>query len=61
MGPQWHEWLAQHRAPEFVPPQLHGFVEVADTPEQAAERVAQGIARVRGERLAQYERQGSLA
>ena len=61
MGPQWHEWLAQHRGPAFVPPHLHGFVEVADTPEQAAEKAALGIARVRGERLAQFERQGSLA
>lgn len=61
MGAQWHAWLAQHRAPEFVPPQLHGLVEVADTPEQAAERVAAGIERVRGVRLARYEQQGSLA
>jgi uncharacterized protein (TIGR00730 family) len=52
MGPQWHDWLTLHRAPEFVPERLHRFVEVADTPSEAAERVARGIERVRGARLA---------
>ena len=61
MGPQWHEWLAQHRGPAFVPLPLHGLVEVADTPELAAERVAAGIERARGLRLARYEREGSPA
>lgn len=61
MGTQWHEWLAAHRAPEFVPPHLHGFVEVADTPQLAAEHVAAGIERARGARLARSEREGSPA
>jgi len=50
MGPQWHSWLALHRAPEFVPERLHALVQVADTPELAAEAVAAGIARARGGR-----------
>lgn len=61
MGPQWHDWLAKHRAPEFVPPHLHDLVEVADTPELAAELVAAGIERARGIRLARFERAGSPA
>jgi hypothetical protein len=61
MGPQWHDWLAKHRAPEFVPPHLHDLVEVADTPELAAELVAAGIERARGNRLARFERAGSPA
>ncbi len=54
MGPQWRDWLETHRAPEFVPPHLHDFVEVADTPALAAERVAAGIERVRETRLARF-------
>ena len=50
MGPQWHSWLALHREPEFVPERLHALVQVADTPELAAEAVAAGIARARGGR-----------
>ena len=50
MGPQWRSWLALHRAPEFVPERLHALVQVADTPELAAEAVAAGIARARGGR-----------
>src|SRR5262245_2398525 len=50
MGPQWRDWLALHRAPEFVPERLHAFVDVADTPELAADAVAAGIERVRGGR-----------
>jgi len=61
MGPQWHDWLASHRAPGFVPTHLHDFVEVADTPQLAAERVAAGIERVRSERLARSEHEGSHA
>ncbi len=60
MGPQWHEWLALHRAPGFVPERLHGFVEVADTPAEAAERAARGIERVRGARIVPVT-EGSLA
>ena len=48
MGPQWRPWLELHRAPAFVPPRLHGLVEVADTPELAAEAVVAGIVRLRG-------------
>ena len=50
MGPQWRSWLALHRAPEFVPERLHALVQVADTPELAAEAVAAGISRARGGR-----------
>jgi len=48
MGPQWHDWLRAHRGPPFVPEPLHGYIEVAETPERAAEAVAAGIARARG-------------
>ena len=51
MGRHWHDWLAVHRAPEFVPARLHAFVQVAETPELAAEAVVNGIARVRGARV----------
>lgn len=52
MGSHWHEWLAAHRTPEFIPSRLHGFVQVAETPELAADAVVHGIARVRGARVA---------
>ncbi|MEQ1833000.1 MAG: LOG family protein [Candidatus Eisenbacteria bacterium] len=52
MGAQWHAWLELHKAPEFVPARLHGFVQVAETPELAAEAVAAGIERARGARVA---------
>lgn len=52
MGPQWHAWLALHRAPEFIPARLHSFVQVAETPELAADAVVAGIARLRGGRVA---------
>jgi uncharacterized protein (TIGR00730 family) len=58
MGPHWRAWLDLHRGPAFVPPRLHDLIEVADTPEQAAEAVVGGIARLRG--LAPLE-QGSNA
>lgn len=61
MGPHWHEWLEAHRAPGFVPEHLHGLVEVADTPELAAERVAAGIARLRSGRPPREARAESLA
>jgi uncharacterized protein (TIGR00730 family) len=48
MGPQWHAWLEAHRGPAFVPGRLHRLVEVAETPELAAEAVVSGIARLRG-------------
>ena len=48
MGPQWRPWLELHRTPAFVPARLHGLVEVADTPDLAAEAVVTGIARLRG-------------
>jgi uncharacterized protein (TIGR00730 family) len=47
MGPQWHAWLDVHRGPAFVPARLHALVEVAETPELAAEAVVAGIARAR--------------
>lgn len=50
MGPQWHSWLELHKGPEFVPARLHGFVQVAETPELAADAVAAGIVRSRGAR-----------
>lgn len=50
MGAQWHAWLELHKGPEFVPARLHGFVQVAETPELAADAVAAGIARARGPR-----------
>ena len=53
MGPQWHGWLDVHRGPAFVPARLHDLVEVADTPELAAEAVVAGIARLRGTRIAE--------
>jgi uncharacterized protein (TIGR00730 family) len=52
MGAQWHDWLMLHRAPEFIPARLHGFVQVAETPSLAADAVVGGIARVRGARIA---------
>ncbi len=50
MGTQWHEWLALHREPGFVTPRLHDLVEVADTPDAAADAVRRGIERARGAR-----------
>lgn len=50
MGSQWHDWLAAHREPRFVPERLHRFVQVADTPSAAAEAVLAGIATARGAR-----------
>lgn len=48
MGPHWRDWLDVHRGPAFVPERLHDLIEVADTPERAAEAVVAGIARFRG-------------
>jgi len=56
MGPQWRPWLDLHRGPAFVPARLHDLVEIADTPEGAAEAVVAGIARVRGLRIAETVR-----
>jgi len=61
MGPQWHEWLAVHRGPAFVPERLHAFVEVADTPALAAQAVVDGIARARGAGVAAAARQPTPA
>lgn len=47
MGAQWRAWVAAHREPLFVPERLHQLVEVADTPELAAEAVRAGILRAR--------------
>jgi uncharacterized protein (TIGR00730 family) len=61
MGSQWHDWLAVHRGPEFVPARLHAFVQVAETPVLAAEAVVNGIARVRGARVVPPDRQPAPA
>ena len=61
MGSQWHAWLALHRAPEFIPSRLHGFVQVAETPSLAAEAVVSGIARVRGARIVPATRHSTPA
>lgn len=50
MGAHWRPWLDLHRSPGFVPERLHPFVEVADTPSEAAQAVARGLARVRESR-----------
>jgi uncharacterized protein (TIGR00730 family) len=47
MGAHWRAWLEQHRAPGFVPEHLFRFVEVADTPAQAAAAVLAGLERAR--------------
>ena len=47
MGTQWRAWLDLHRGPAFVPARLHDLVEIAETPERAAEAVVAGIARRR--------------
>ena len=60
MGPHWHAWLEHHRRPQFIPDFLHGLVEVADTPEAAAERVAAGIAALAQGRPARTAREESL-
>ena len=55
MGSQWHHWLELHRGPGFIPARLHPLVEVADTPEAAADAVLQGIQRAREARDAVHE------
>jgi hypothetical protein len=47
MGDHWRAWLELHRSPGFIPERLHPFVEVADTPAEAAAAVARGLDRVR--------------
>ncbi|MEO5989604.1 MAG: LOG family protein [Candidatus Eisenbacteria bacterium] len=44
MGTQWHAWLDLHRGPGFVPERLFQLIEVADTPEEAADRVMARLA-----------------
>jgi uncharacterized protein (TIGR00730 family) len=61
MGTPWREWLDAHRGPAWVPERLHELVEVADTPERAAERLAAGIARLRGAQASPTVKEGSLA
>ena len=60
MGPHWRAWLDAHRGERFVPDHLHGLLEVADTPEEAAERVAAGIAAQRPVSPARSAREESL-
>ena len=52
MGAHWRPWLDLHRTPEFIPERLHPYVEVADSPEAAADAVMRGLERIRAERLA---------
>jgi uncharacterized protein (TIGR00730 family) len=52
MGGHWHAWLEATRGPGMVPEHLFRFVDVADTPDQAARLVVRGIAQSRAGRLA---------
>ncbi len=61
MGRAWRDWLELHRGPAFVPAHLHELVEVADSPEVAAERLASGIRRLRAGRAPVPASEGSLA
>lgn len=61
MGPAWRGWLDAHRGREFVPVHLHELVDVADTPEKAAELLAAGIERTRAGRGTLTVNEGSLA
>ncbi len=61
MGSQWHGWLDAHRGPQFIPPRLLRLIEVADTPEGAANAVLSGIARARGTLVADAAREGTPA
>jgi uncharacterized protein (TIGR00730 family) len=45
MGAHWRPWLDAHAAPGFVPPHLFRWIEIADTPEDTAARVAAALAR----------------
>ncbi len=47
MGSHWRPWLESHREPGFVSGHLFRWVEVADTPEEAAQRVAHQLAAAR--------------
>ena len=47
MGAHWREWIELHRRPEFVPHHLFQYVQVADTPAEAARLVSAGLQRVR--------------
>lgn len=47
MGAHWREWLELHRRPEFVPHHLFQYVQVADTPAEAARLVSEGLQRAR--------------
>lgn len=47
MGAHWRDWLEAHRSPDLVPGHLFGFVEVADTPADAARAVVEAIAHAR--------------
>ena len=49
MGSHWHAWLEAHRAPGFLPEHHFRLIEVADTPESAAERVLTRLSVAAGE------------
>ncbi len=42
-GAHWRDWLDAHRHPEFVPEGLFAHVRVAETPDEAAERLLADI------------------
>lgn len=44
MGAHWRPWLEAHRGPGFLPERLFGLIEVAESPEAAAERVLAQLA-----------------
>jgi predicted Rossmann-fold nucleotide-binding protein len=48
LGGHWSDYLAAHRHPDLVLPHLFDLVEVAATPDAAAERALAGVAAARG-------------
>lgn len=48
MGSHWRAWLDAHQSSNFIPGHLFRFVEVADTPGEAAHQVARALAGAAG-------------
>ena len=44
LGPPWREWLAAHRRPGLVLPELFEFVRLAEAPQDAVRLVLDGVA-----------------
>lgn len=44
MGAHWHAWLELHRGEGFVPERLFAYIQIADTPQAAAEAVMAQLA-----------------